>query len=105
MKNILTGAALAALIFSVTPAPVMAGPIERACLQSDRRAANRQLCRCIQQAADQTLRNADQRRAATFFRDPDRAHATWMSKRASDDAFWERYKAFGRAAEAYCQGV
>ena len=39
-----------------------------------------------------------------FFRDPDRAHETWMSKRDGDDAFWERYKNFGATAEAYCAG-
>lgn len=81
-----------------------AGPIERACLRSDRDAANRALCSCIQDVADQTLRGADQRRAASFFKDPDKAHKVWMSKSKSDDAFWERYKAFGAQAEAYCGG-
>jgi hypothetical protein len=81
-----------------------AGPIERACLRSDRDAANRAMCGCIQDVADQTLRGSDQRRAATFFKDPDKAHKVWMSKSKSDDAFWERYKAFGAQAEAYCGG-
>ncbi len=51
-----------------------------------------------------TLRGSDQRRAAKFFRDPDLAHKTWVSQTASDDAFWDRYKEFGAAAEAYCAG-
>ena len=51
-----------------------------------------------------TLQGGDQRRAAKFFNDPDRAHETWMSQRESDDAFWERYKNFGATAEAYCAG-
>jgi hypothetical protein len=51
-----------------------------------------------------TLPGGDQRRAAKFFADPDRAHETWMSQRDSDDAFWERYKNFGATAEAYCAG-
>lgn len=102
MKTFLFCVALAALALPVSTAPAHAGQIERACLRSDRDAANRRLCACIQQVADMTLRGGDQRRAATFFRDPDRAHETWMSKRDSDDAFWERYKNFGATAEAYC---
>ena len=104
MKSILSGAVLAALILPVSSTLAGAGPIERACLRSDRDAANRALCSCIQQVADMTLRNGDQRRAAGFFSDPDRAHEAWMSQRASDDAFWERYKNFGATAEAYCAG-
>ncbi|NBE07976.1 hypothetical protein [Paragemmobacter ruber] len=104
MKTILFCAALATLTLPLFTTPATAGVIERACLRSDRDAANRALCACIQQVADMTLRGGDQRRAAAFFRDPDRAHDTWMSKRGADDAFWERYKAFGSTAEAYCAG-
>lgn len=104
MKTFLSGVALAALVFPVMSALAEAGPIERACLRSDRDAANRRVCSCIQQVADMTLRGSDQRRAAKFFSDPDRAHETWMSQRASDDAFWERYKTFGATAEATCAG-
>jgi hypothetical protein len=81
----------------------MAGPIERACMASDR-GGSRSLCSCIQQAADMTLSGGDQRRAAKFFSDPERAHQTWVSQSASDDAFWDRYKQFGDAAEATCTG-
>jgi hypothetical protein len=102
MKTRFLCTAIAALALPLLSSAAFAGPIERACLRSDRDAANRALCACIQQAADQTLRSGDQRKAAVFFRDPDRAHETWMSKRASDDAFWERYKQFGATAEAYC---
>lgn len=104
MKTILSGAALAVPLLSVMLSAAHAGPIERACLRSDRDAANRAICSCIQQVADMTLPGGDQRRAARFFADPDRAHETWMSQRASDDAFWERYKNFGATAEAYCAG-
>ena len=104
MKTILSSAVLAALLAALGPSVAAAGPIERACMRADRDAANRSVCSCIQQVADMTLRNSDQRRAARFFADPDRAHQTWMSKRASDDAFWERYKNFGATAEAYCAG-
>lgn len=94
----------AGLIAVMVPMTVVAGPIENACLRSDRQAANRSVCGCIQSIADRTLPGRDQRRAAKFFRDPDEAHRVWMSKRSGDDAFWDRYKAFGAQAEAYCAG-
>lgn len=93
-----------ALVLTASASMSEAGPIERACLSSDRAAANRALCGCIQQVADMTLQGSDQRRAAAFFKDPEKAHATWMSQSASDDAFWDRYKNFGSTAEAYCAG-
>jgi hypothetical protein len=102
MKSFLFAAAVAAS-FVVVPGVVLAGPIERACMASDR-GGNRSLCGCIQQAADATLSGSDQRRAAKFFKDPENAHATWVSQSASDDAFWDRYKSFGSTAEAYCAG-
>ena len=80
------------------------GPIEKACLHSDRKAANRSVCGCIQDAADETLRSSDQRRAAKFFTDPEKAHQVKLSKSKSDDEFWDRYKAFGAAAQAMCGG-
>ena len=89
---------------SLLSSAAFAGPIERACLKSDRKAANRSVCACIQQAADMTLSGGDQRRAVGFFKDPEKAHKVWMSKSNGDDAFWERYKAFGAQAEAYCGG-
>lgn len=105
MTKPLIVAALLAFALPVTFATAsFAGPIERACMNSDRKAANRSLCGCIQQVADQTLRGGDQRKVAQFFRDPDRAQTVKMSKRDSDDAFWDRYKAFGAQAEAYCAG-
>jgi len=95
--------AAAAAFFPVMSSVAMAGPIERACMASDR-GGNRSLCGCIQQAADMTLSGGDQKRAAKFFKDPEAAHATWVSQSKSDDAFWERYKSFGQTAEAYCAG-
>jgi len=103
MKSLFLAASVAVFL------PVMgsfahAGPIESACNRSDRAASNPQLCACIQQVADQTLRGADQRRAASFFKDPDKAHKVWMSKSSGDDAFWDRYKAFSAQAQVYCGG-
>ncbi len=102
MKSYLFAAAVAASLAVVSGAAV-AGPIERACMSSDR-GGNRSLCGCIQQAADMTLSGGDQRRAAKFFNDPEAAHATWTSQSKSDDAFWDRYKSFGQTAEAFCAG-
>jgi len=90
-------------ILPVVASPTLAGPIQKACMASDR-GGNRSLCSCIQEAADLTLSNSDQRKAAKFFKDPEEAHATWVSQSSSDDAFWERYKSFGQTAEAYCAG-
>lgn len=80
------------------------GPISRACLSSDRRARNSRLCGCIQTVADRSLSGSDQRKAARFFRDPQRAQDVKMSKTASDDAFWDRYRAFASQSEGLCRG-
>ncbi len=88
---------------SVTRYASVSGPIKSACLSSGRRAANRQICGCIQAAADQTLSGADQRRGASFFGDPARAHAVRLSDTPRDDAFWDRWRSFGRAADQLCR--
>lgn len=80
------------------------GPISRACISSDRKARNPRLCGCIQTVADRTLSGSDQRRAASFFRDPQKAQEIKMSDRAGHDAFWDRYKAFVGRAENGCRG-
>ncbi|WP_050527628.1 hypothetical protein [Pseudorhodobacter aquimaris] len=86
------------------PAAAMAGPIESACLKSDRKQANRAVCGCIQQVADMTLKGGDQRKAARFFTDPDQAQKVRMSKSDRDNEFWARYKNFGETAAVYCGG-
>lgn len=95
-----TGFAALAVVFVAGMA--WAGPIERACVASDRGAANRAACACIQSVADMTLTGGDQRKAAKFFSDPERAQDVFLSKRSADDAFWDRYQNFGATAEAYC---
>ncbi len=101
MKKPTLAVAFAALTL-FTPAIAAAGPIERACLASTN--GTRQVCACIQQVADNTLRGGDQRRAAAFFADPDAAQEMRVSKRDNDAAFWQRYRNFGSTAEAYCAG-
>ncbi len=102
MKPYALAVAVAAFLSAISTGAV-AGPIERACMASDR-GGNRSLCGCIQQAADMTLSGGDQKRAAKFFKDPEAAHSTWVSQSKSDDAFWDRYKSFGQTAQAYCAG-
>ena len=94
--------ALACAVLVLTTPLASAGPIDSACIRSDRGAGNRALCGCVQQVANMTLSNADQRRAAGFFRDPHRAQEVRMSKSNADNAFWGRYKRFASTAEAYC---
>ena len=102
MTRIILMVALAALLTPVAPAPSDAGPIQRACNKSDRDAANRSLCRCIQNAARGTLSSSDQRLAASFFADPHRSQEVRQSDRRSDEAFWERYVEFNTRARKMC---
>jgi hypothetical protein len=91
-----------AVAMTLTPYPVAANPVERACLQSDRAAANRALCTCIGRAADMTLSRSDMRQGARFFDDPQRAQDVRMSNRASDERLWDSWRNFGETAEAMC---
>lgn len=100
MKHLLSVAV--AGVFLAAPQIASAGPIENACVRSDRGQAARALCRCIDSVAQTTLTRSEQRRAARFFSDPDRAQAVRMSKTARDNEFWARYRAFGASAEQYC---
>lgn len=92
--------AVAAMILTAPLA--VAGPIDSACMRSERNSRSTSLCGCIQQVADMTLSRSDQRRAADFFKDPHRAQEVRTSKSNSDNAFWTRYKNFASTAEAYC---
>ena len=91
------------VVFGILAGPVSASQIERACMASDRSHGDRALCGCIQDAANLTLSAKDQRLAATFFQDPDRAQEIRMSDRRSNETFWKRYKNFGATAEAFCR--
>ena len=103
MKPLMIAALAVALAGPVlVPAPAQAKAIQSACLSSDRAQGNRQLCRCIQSAADQTLTQRDQRTGAKFFTDPDAAQDVRQSDRRVDEAFWERWRNFGDTATALC---
>ncbi|SLN67275.1 hypothetical protein AQS8620_03138 [Aquimixticola soesokkakensis] len=79
-----------------------AGAIERACMSSGRSKASNALCGCIQRVADQHLTNSDQRMAAKFFRNPQKAQDIRQSDRSSHETFWRKYKVFGTAAQNSC---
>ncbi len=100
MKRFLVGLVL--LTCAVETAA--AGQIEQACLKSERARGQYRLCGCIQDAADMTLTKRDQKLAASFFADPHRAQEVRQSGSRRHEAFWERYKNFGVAAETFCRG-
>ena len=78
------------------------GEISRACLAADRSAASISLCSCIQAVANRELSSRDRSRVATFFANPEVAHATKISDTRANDAFWERYQAYVRTARSQC---
>lgn len=79
------------------------GPIQRACMRADRRAANRALCGCVQAAANSVLSSGEQSRAVKFFKDPHHAQEIRQSDRSRDEAYWQRYKRFVAVAERSCR--
>ena len=101
MRYVLLIAALALAVPAMAP-PAEANVIKRACMKSDRGAASRALCNCIQQAANATLTRSEQRKASKFFQDPHQAQVIRQSDRSSHEVFWKKYRNFGATAEAYC---
>nr|WP_088623866.1 hypothetical protein [Oceanicola sp. 22II-s10i] len=100
MKAFTVAAVFAASTF--TAGAALAGPIDNACMRSDRASASRSLCGCIQNVANAMLTAQDQRLAAKFFTKPDMAQEVRMSKSAYHNEFWGRYKSFGAKAAASC---
>ena len=88
----------------LTPA-FASGPMARACLSGGRKAANSQLCGCVQAVANGGLSPRDQAMAAGFFADPHEAQVIRQSDNPGHEAFWKRYKAFAARAEQTCRGL
>ena len=103
MRKTLIALALATLAIPLATSAVDARAIETACNRSDRAAATRSLCACVQRVANQHLNRSEQRQAARFFSDPDRAQTMRVSRTDRDRAFWQRYRAFANDAEARCR--
>ena len=102
MRRVLAGLVVCLVASCGGGARGVSGDVAKACIAGGRDAANRALCSCVQQVANQSLSGSDQRRAAGFFDDPDAAQEVRQSDRASDEAFWDRYRAFADRAEASC---
>ncbi|MEO3416609.1 hypothetical protein AAFO92_18315 [Roseovarius sp. CAU 1744] len=83
-------------------APLSTGPINSACLSSNRSARSRTLCGCIQTVANQTLSGSQQNRAAAFYNNPHQAQVIRQSDRAADERFWKAYRAYGERSEQVC---
>jgi hypothetical protein len=96
--------ATAVVVVSAYAPAAQATIVERACNASDRKAATRTMCGCIQDAADMMLSSRDQRRAAELFSDPHASQELRQSDRYSDEKFWIRYKEFGNVAAKFCSG-
>ena len=79
-----------------------AGATESACLRSDR-SPGREACACAQSVADQTLSRGDQKIAARIIKDPDHFYKYYGSKNPRNQAFLERYRAWGTAAHEFCR--
>ncbi|WP_170761863.1 hypothetical protein [Ruegeria lacuscaerulensis] len=102
MKQFLLIAFCVTSISAMAPQAVDAAQIKRACLASDRTAATRTRCSCIQRVANQALTRSDQKTVAKWFTNPHQAQELKMSQTARDDALWDRYQAFGQMAQAIC---
>ncbi|WP_371227198.1 hypothetical protein [Roseovarius sp. 2305UL8-3] len=83
--------------------PFASGPLQKACMASERKARSRELCGCIQAVADNTLSNSQQRMAVGFYDDPHRAQEIRQSDNPSHEKFWKDYRAYGDAAERTCR--
>ena len=79
-----------------------AGALEQACNAAPQQGGNRNLCGCIQQVANLTLNGREQKLAAGFFKDPQKAQVMRQSARRRDETFWQKYLAFGESAALYC---
>jgi hypothetical protein len=104
MKHVVLALALGLGVMTADTAPGLAGGvIESACLKSDRTAANRTLCGCLQAVANAVLSSSHQRQGAEFFRDPHKSQDVRMSKRAADEQFWAHWERFAETSVQHCQ--
>ena len=92
----------ATIVVAFSASSVGATQIERACMRADRKAASRALCGCIQDVADLTLSQSEQKLAASFFNDPQKAQDLRQSSNPRNERFWQRYKDFGANAGQFC---
>lgn len=82
--------------------PFASGPLQKACISSDRKARSRELCGCIQAVANKTLSSSQQRVAVSFYADPHRAQQIRQSDNSAHEKFWQDYKNYGETAKRVC---
>jgi len=82
--------------------PFANGPLQQACIASDRKARSSELCGCIQAVANRTLSSSQQARAVGFYRDPHSAQEVRTSKRSTDEQFWNTYASYAETAKRTC---
>ncbi len=102
MKPLMLVALVACVAGPLLPQAASAAGVNRACLQSDRKAVSRQLCSCIDRVARGTLNGSEQRLAATLILEPLRSQDIRFSDRRSHERFWENYKQFSTTAQRIC---
>jgi hypothetical protein len=102
MKYLLSAVLCAGTLTVVTPPPVEAGAISRACLNAGRKASSPALCRCIQRVANDSLSRGERKTVAKWFKDPHQAQVVRQSSRSSDERLWKKYRAFGSRASKVC---
>ena len=81
------------------------GPIQKACQAQGRKAATRGRCGCVQAVANQSLSAGDQRRGASYFKDPHKLQEVRQSSNPGNERFWRDWKAYGERAEQLCSGT
>jgi len=101
MRHVSFTFVLGAAVLAVPLSAAAAGITEGACLQSSR-SPGPIVCRCAQSLADVSLSRSDQREAAKIIAEPDRYLE--LRGRRGKEAFLERYRAWGAAAEKTCRG-
>ncbi|MFU1476478.1 hypothetical protein ACM25N_01680 [Roseovarius sp. C7] len=98
----ITPSASTTVISAPASKPFANGPLQKACISSDRKARNSQLCGCIQAVANRTLNSSQQARAVGFYRDPHSAQEVRTSDRPGDERFWETYASYAETAKRTC---
>jgi hypothetical protein len=87
------------------PALYATGPIQKACQSQGRKAASRARCGCVQAVANRSLSSSDQRRGASYFKNPGKLQEVRQSDNAGNERFWLEWKAFGQQAARVCSGT
>lgn len=104
MKKIATALVLGALSLPALSTSATAGnAIAKACMSSPRGAAAPALCGCIQSVADTMLSAREQALGAQILIEPHKSQEIRASAKASDNAFWDKWRRFGAAAGQTCQ--